>query len=41
MYAIGIDIGTTSICGAALFGLVACGVFKNAGQAQKLIKYKK
>lgn len=25
--------------GAALFGLVSCGVFKNANEAQKLIKY--
>ena len=25
--------------GAALFGLISCGVFKNASEAQKLIKY--
>ena len=25
--------------GAALFGLVSCGIFKNANEAQKLIKY--
>lgn len=25
--------------GAALFGLISCGVFKNANEAQKLIKY--
>lgn len=26
--------------GAALFGLVSCGIFKNMGDAQKIIKYK-
>jgi len=25
--------------GSALFGLISCGVFKNAKQAQKIIKY--
>ena len=25
--------------GAALFGLVSCGVYKNAAEAQKVIKY--
>ena len=25
--------------GAALFGLISCGIFKNANEAQKLIRY--
>lgn len=25
--------------GAALFGLISCGIFKNAKEAQKIIKY--